>query len=276
MATSVLKTVGKGIATAVDVSQPYISAGMGTKYIADTVQEQNPEKIAISVVNTVGNVALDAAQLAAQLGAFGAKIATGLAASGGLTAILAIVQVVFMLIDTFVNPLKTYFNRDLVSLKQDLDKNLKYQLQKMGLNYPLEIKPDIIPIKEEDIQKLFKYKQKYYDDNGLISQTKVLAQEYEVSQLSKLKRFIKYINNPFYTNKQLYDDTLNNITLLIAAAAAKKKGYGLPGKIYDIDYKNYKPSIYKPYLNFIEINWQLIIICFLIIISISMSITFLF
>lgn len=253
------------------------------------------EQVSGDIVAVGGSIALDvaakgvsknAARLGVSIGTSLSKAAaTGapLAAAGPpgwvVQAVLLIVQVGAAIIDSLFNPFKTYFNKDLRELKNVIDLQIKKQFLKNGYNYPLEIKPNMIPETSEEMDIFNELLLKYYEDNGLISNEDVIKEEEIFSQINLLNRYRSQMINPLFTNTLLYQGTTQNITLLIAAAAAKKKGYSKELKsIKEIDYKNYKFNWYKKYVNFIEENLNIVlgviicIICIISIISIIISI----
>lgn len=263
MAISTLAKIG-----ATSTAMESVGAGMNI-----SKAENNPETITSSVVGLAGNVAIDIGLASSTF------VAAAGTASTGIGIAIAIFQVTFALIDVFANPFQTYFNKDLAELKKTIDEQLNTVFLSNGYGFPLEVKPDIIPQAQEDIDKFRSYIIKYNEDNGLITQEDVLLEENLVKELRKIKRFNRVTANPYFDNLNILSGTSQNQALLIAAAAAKKKGYQKPEKpALLMDYSKYqpKPSQIPPEYNVLTNDWQILmvilIILFLCLISVSIII----
>lgn len=233
--------------------------------IGATASEKAAAKLAEKVAQKLAEKAAEKA--ATQASALGMK-AAGFASSGPIGWAILVVQLSFMVLDILWNPFQTYYNKDLAEMKESLDASIRKQFLENGGDYPLEIKPSVIPSTEEEIAEYNKFKKEYYDNNGLISSEDVFKEEEIYKEIGLLKRSMEIGLNPLYSNINLYSGTTQNIALLIATAAAKKRGYGK--KLSKaIDLKKYQPS--KPsdkYLTWVKFNWQLLVSVSLILVII--------
>ena len=256
---SALATAGKTGALLLDTGGDVASAGI------DISQNQNnPDKVASSIVGATANIGITVGISSAAFVAAAGSAATGIGIG------LAIFQITFALIDSFVNPYQTFFNKDLKELKKTIDEQLNTAFLSNGYGFPLEVKPDIMPNNEEDLNTFRSLIKKYYDDHGLITKEEVLEEENLVNELRKFKRLQRVTSNPFFETQNLLSGTTQNIALLIAAAAAKKKGYKKPKRPKLLmDYSKYKPKpkAKPPSYNLFKNDWQIIIV----IISIFLS-----
>ena len=160
--------------------------------------------------------------------------------------------------------------REIEDLKEGLKETVKAVAEE------LEIKPSVMPSTDEEIDEYYKLKKEYYENNGLISSEEVFKEENLYNEINSLQRNMRIALNPLYDNINLYSGTTQNIALLIATAAAKKRGYG---KKFSkaIDLKNYKPSTpYKKYVTWLKFNWQLLVSISVILILIICSSMLLF
>ena len=182
--------------------------------------------------------------------------------------VLFSIQLTGILIDSLINPFKTYFNQDLRDLKTSIDANIRRSFVEKGYDYPLEIKPNI----DFDTKLIRQYIKQYFDDNGLIFNSDVITEEDIVTFRNSLTRQRKLHINPLYNNINTLSSGSQNSALLIAAAIAKKKGYQSLQDTPLMDIKNYKKNPFLPVINWSLANWQLIIMILLCLtISISLS-----
>lgn len=179
-------------------------------------------------------------------------------------AVLFIVQMAGMAIDMTWNPLQTYFNKDLDDLKKSYDDAIRKQgLEQRGQEYPLELKPNVIPMNDDEHEEFNKYLQEYYINNKL-----VFPEEADkVDQLYNYLDYLKRERHVLYNPLKFLVSTQHNISLL--AAAAIRKQYNILGKAMDIK----KPSQYKPVTDWLSLNWQLVVI---ICCSLCISVFFIF
>lgn len=241
--------------------------------IGATAAEKATAKAAQEIAEKVAEKAVQKATT--QAAALGTKW-TALSATGPVGWAIVIVQLTFAILDILWNPFQTYFNKDLAELKETIDLSIRKQFLENGSDYPLEIKPSVMPSTDEEIDEYYRLKKEYYENNGLISSEDVLKEENLYNEINLLQRNMRIALNPLYDNINLYSGTTQNIVLLIAAAAAKKRGYG---KKFSkaIDLKNYTPSTpYKKYVTWVKFNWQLLVSISVILILIICSSMLLF
>lgn len=225
------------------------------------------EDIAGTTVGIVGDAVFDAGLATALVGS---------AAAGPIGWISIIVQLTGVLIDILFNPFQTYYNKDLAKMKKQIDASIRKTFIEDGADYPLEVKPNILPLNEDDLDELRAFRKEYYTNNGIITSEDVISEEDLVAALNLLKRKRRINFNPLNNNINLYSRTNQNIALMIAAVVAKKKGYNLDDAL-NIDYKNYKRSALLVYKNWVEINWQVVVssifsvVLVLIIVSVLLS-----
>jgi hypothetical protein len=246
--------------------------------MAKEVAEKTGKKVAEKAGKKVAQKAGE--KVATQLGkTAGTQVASKAAATGTLLGMgpvgwaLLIIQMSFMVLDLLWNPFQTYFNKDLSEIKESIDASIRKEFLKNGADYPLEIKPEILPSTDEEHDEFSKYVKQYYDDNGLIFSEDVIKEESLYQDLNLLTRRMDIALNPLYQNIGLLSGTNQNAALLIATAVAKKKGYRyLPDlkRSIDMDY-DYQPDSNK-IDDWVKLNWQLLVIC-VIFTSISISIS---
>lgn len=275
--TSVLKSAAKtGYKTLKKYGDEIVSiggsAGMsaGTGGDAPTVIKDVAQGIAQEVAEKA--IVQTASKTVASLGA---KTSAS-SAAGPIGWAVMIIQLTFAVLDILWNPFQSYYNKDLAQMKETIDVSIRKQFLENGSDYPLEIKPSVMPSTDEEIDEYYKLKKEYYENNGLISSEEVFKEENLYNEINSLQRNMRIALNPLYDNINLYSGTTQNIALLIAAAAAKKRGYG---KKFSkaIDLKNYKPSTpYKKYVTWLKFNWQLLVSISVILILIICSSMLLF
>lgn len=266
----------KAAKSAADASRAVAAATKASAKVAEKVGAEVAEKVAAEVAEKVAKEIAEVAvkKATSQAAALGTKW-TALSTGGPVGWALVAVQITFAVLDILWNPFETYFNKDLAKMKETIDSSIRKQFLENGSDYPLEIKPNIIPSTDEEIEEYYKLKKEYYDNNGLISSEEVLKEEQIYAEISSLNREMEIGLNPLYDNINLLSGTTQNIAILVAIAATKKRAKERLSKA--IDLKNYKPS--KPsdkYLTWIKLNWQLLVIISVIIIIIICSLFVLF
>ena len=232
-----------------------VEGGIGA---ASFIGMEDADKIIGNVVGVAGDMVFDAGLAAALVGS---------AAAGPIGWISIIVQLTAMAIDILFNPFQTYYNKDLAKMKSQIDASIRKEFINSGADYPLEVKPNILPLNDEELDELRALRKEYYENNGIITSEDVISEEDLVTALNWLKRKRRITFNPLNNNVNLYSQTSQNIALLIAAAVAKKKGYKLDDAL-DIDYKNYEKNRLKVYQNWLQMNWQVVIsiVCIVLLI----------
>lgn len=270
--TAISSGVKNGFTKPLQVLQAKAAAQVAQKASAkvfETIGGKLVEKAGATAAQKAAAMAAEkTAEKAASAVGMKAAAFTTSASTGPIGWAILIVQLSFMVLDMLWNPFQTYYNKDLAQMKETIDTTIRKQFLENGADYPLEIKPSIIPSTEEEIAEYNKFKKEYYDNNGLISSEDVFKEEEIYKEIGLLKRSMEIGLNPLYSNINLYSGTTQNIALLIATAAAKKRGYGK--KLSKaIDLKKYQPS--KPsdkYLTWVKFNWQLLVSVSLILVII--------
>jgi hypothetical protein len=206
----------------------------------------------------------------------GFKIASGLIAAAptgpGILVELAIIvfQVTGMIIDMFWDPFKTYFNKDLDEMKETVDASVRKQALKRGYEYPLDVKPNVMPQSQEKEDEYMEYINTYYINNSLIPLELAAQREELWRSLAQFKRSEIHLNS--ISDLASISSTQQSIALLAAVAIIRRNNAKM-SKALDVDFKTYQPDKYRNQKEFVQYNWQmflLITICiFLIFSSIS-------
>jgi hypothetical protein len=175
-------------------------------------------------------------------------LAAGAATGPGVVVALVIVafQILGGIIDSFANPFQAMFNKDLKQMHDAYHSSLKKAYLDMGLNWPIEIKPDLVGITfgtQDNIDKYRNYISDYYKDNGLITEREFVEDWQLLLDLRKLRRNSrKYIvdendnvigiQDPVRNAMDITSDVESNILLMFALAAriAKNKKQATPKK----------------------------------------------
>lgn len=243
-----------------------IGAG-GANIIQESGQTGDIGKQAYNITGEVIGVGVNIA-----LTKIGTTLGAGAATGPGIivAVVIAVAQVVGTILDAVWSPFKNFYNSDLKNIRKSIKDELKKEFKTKRLNWPLEVKPNILglllpddPEHETNIKEFQKYIKKYYDDNGLILQEDVLEEEKMFVDLMTVKRQSKKFIEDGNGNLVLLDPTLNSINiqdsdnnnmllLLALAIYAKKK-------------KLVKPKKNKT-LEFFQYNWQMLISIFSLLI----------
>lgn len=207
--------------------------------LTESAAKKVGSKLAAKLATKVGT---QAASLGAKIGATAqATLTAGAAAApatGGLSmvaaAVITILQIGLAVMDMLWDPWKNYFNQDLDELKNSLDDSLRDAFKENGANWPMEIKPAFF-ISDEDVALYQELVQQYYDDRGIISKEIAIAEEQRILALQQVRRTRKLYtvdeegnvnsSQPIFQAVALNSSTQQNMALLIASAAAIKKGY---------------------------------------------------
>lgn len=196
----------------------------------------------------------------------GTTLTTGAATGPGLIVAIAVVitQIFGMIIDIAWNPFKNYFNSDLETIRIQLKKSLLKTFRLQRLNWPLEVKPNIMalisadhPSYEYNLKQFQSYYKQYLDDRGFITNAEVLAEENMFLDLLKLKRSHKSFRtnengelvlvDPTLTALELQDTNNNNMLLLLAMSAYARR----------LKRVKKNTSTTRKLLLFSKSNWQL-------------------
>lgn len=183
-ASSIGKSVAKVAPPGADIAVDVVMGGIA---ISDTAKANN-----MSGGQKAYQITGDVVGIGANIGV---TLAAGAATGPGFLVALAVMvaQMLGAILDLYFNPFKAYFNRDLKDIRKAYDTGLKKQMLDVGLNWPLEVKPDIMGLfgDEENLKKYKGYMKEYLDQNGIISQEEALAEENILLELKNLRRFTK-------------------------------------------------------------------------------------
>jgi hypothetical protein len=196
----------------------------------------------------------------------GTTVAAGAATGPGVIVALAIAlaQILGGILDSFWNPFKGYFNKDIEQIRKAYNDATKKQMLLMSLNWPLEIKPDLMGTlgDPETMERFKQYVKNYYDDNGLISKEDVLKEEDLYRTMRDMKRYRKKftsdedgnltLKDPVLTALSIQEELDQNMLLLLALAAYTKK----------MRDSRKTPSILQ---NYVAANWTSFLFLFLVI-----------
>lgn len=229
---------------------------------------------------TTGAGAAVAGTGAAGVGGTGAAAAGGAtssgAAAGGVVAAVGLIvaQIVGLLLDSLWGPFKNYFNSDLELIRNTIKTQLRNEFFTKGLNWPLEVKPNIIgfltpndPDYEKNLNEFKDYVKKYYEDRGIITEEEVLAEEQLFLDILQLKRQNKKFRqdengnltllDPSLSAVELQDSDNNNMLLLLALAVYAKKNRLVKNEQF-MKQRQQEQFIYKS-KDFMKYNWQMIV-----------------
>ena len=250
--------------------------------LAKQAAKKVAKKLATANANLLAKIATKtiltrAASSAGSAAARFAATATVLGSAGpigwAIEAASAVFQVTGMLLDMLWDPLKAYQNKDLKEMKDTVDLSLRKDALTRGFDYPLQVKPNVIPVTDEEKEEVKRLVKKYYDDNEIKTEYDIFKDTILYQQMGQLFRAREIALNPLHTNQRLLSNTGQNLAVLIAATVQRHRG-NLQNAI-DIDYKTYSPPKYRKITRWLEYNWQLlssVCCCLIIIILLSSSI----
>lgn len=208
----------------------------------------------------------------------GGTLAAGAATGPGVIIAIAIValQILGGILDSFAgNPFQAMYNKDLKKMNEAYNSALKKAYLDIGLNWPIEVKPDLIGITfgtPENIDKYRKYINEYYTDKGLITTSEFVEDWELLLNLRKMARNTrKYIvdendniigiRDPVSSAADITSDVESNVLIMFALAAriAKMKKE-----------TRQKPSIIKQFVEtyYIAIIFWTILLLLIIFLSI--------
>lgn len=196
--------------------------------------------------------------------------------------LFAIFQMVLMMLDMLWNPFKNYYNEDLLPIKELIEKEMKKQFNENNMNWPLETKPNFLesvfdpkhPDYKKNYDLYWDLRNKYFNDNGLITKEEVLAEEKslfsDVLSLRKMRRIYfsdgesTTLLDPISATVSISDmANMNMLELLPLAVRAKRiKEKGL----------QYRKTFFNKIQDFLSVNFPIFISSFLIIIFLSVVI----
>lgn len=264
-----------------DVGGVGLDIAMGGMALAESTKGTNQRKIATDAVSLVANVAVDVATSSFITSSIGL---TSALATGPFAILVALGQILGMLLDQFWDPFKLYYNPDLKDFKTAYDSAVQKMFLDEGYNWPLEMKPNIMPITEDDLKIFSKYIQEYYANNKIISPEQAFNEKEIIKQIASMTRMTKrlFVNEDGSINKDAVYDTVSyldedsdieeyQMILDIARKVIEKRRKK--------NLQNFKSKIIVPnrFIQFSQKNWQIyiiILICILLIIfSCSIVIT---
>lgn len=265
------KSGGKVIAdTAVDLASEsaFSSAIVGDAVkpqVVTAIESKNERKITKEVISLVANAA--------------AALVAGPAA-----AVIFIASVAGMLLDMYWNPLQTYFNDDLKEFKKIYEDSLISMMKAEGYNWPLEVKPVVMPTTDEEVNEFNNYINEYYKERGIISKDEALDYIEFTKDISALNRLSSTMfllpdgsvdKNALYSTFQYIKEGENleekKLLIDIAKVLVKKRSQKRLNKLL------LQKEQSNSFIEFSKKNWQIyiiILICIsLIIFSCSILIT---
>lgn len=285
MGAKVSAKVPKGVKVAAGVAGeigPDVgTGGAAIQQVASTSMTEGERAYQVTgeIIGAALNIGVGVVTTATSIGGtVGATLAGGatLGPVGlAVAAVIAVVQILGSIIDQFVNPFQPMFNRNLNEMRAAYHSSIKKNFLEMGLNWPLEIKPDIINIifgDEKNKKKYEDYVSEYYSNRNLISKGEFLEEYQLLLNLRKLVRNTrKYIfdaeGNAIAkqdTNQATFDiiaEGQSNLLLMLALQAriAKYRKENKP-----------KPSMIKKFVEayYVGMIFWSILLCLLIFLSI--------
>ena len=209
-----------------------------------------------NVNNTAGQKAYD---ITGDIVGIAANLAMDFVA-GPLVLVVIFIQICSALLDSVWDPFKGYFNADLETIRKSIKQSLKDAFAgNLGVNYPIETKPDLLSnlgdTSSQDFKDFLAYQKKYLDDRGFITKEDVIAEEEYVLNLKRLKRQRKLMRYDENGNLQMMDPNLAAIPLLDSSVNNDLIMMAIAAK-YALDKKQEakQPSITTPSLTTPPIN----------------------
>lgn len=137
-----------------------LTAVLAKKASADAVKKAGQVVVQKTMMTAIRTGATSAASLAGK--------AAASVLGGPIGIALFIISLTFTLIDMLANPWKNYFNKDLEGMRVSLEEEFTKELQNVGMAYPVEVKPSLEPVDEEEESEFNKHLQDYFIQNGLV------------------------------------------------------------------------------------------------------------
>lgn len=193
--------------------------------------------------------------------------------TGPAAIVLMIAAALGMLLDAMWNPYQAYFNDDLSDFKKAYDQSVTSMFISAGYNWPLEVKPTVLPLTDEEYNTFQKYREEYFTRNNLVSAEEAYEAKTYFDELRTMRRMNSImIMRPNQTDIDVFYRPINYVSsgetpeerlLLIefARKLGKKKAQSRINKI--------QSSLPNRIIQFSKKNWQLyiiILICLSIII----------
>jgi len=193
---------------------------------------------------------------------------------------LAILAILGGILDMFYSPYKAMFNKDLRRIESELKKQVKQMMKESDLDYPFEMKPDILSAlaNEDSLQyALFVVlRDNYYIKRGLIDEQEAATATREIQSLREERRMHRGIYLDDDGNVKLKDDTTKLMYFTAQQQEdrmlAKLITLSLTLKRNNIDVNNPKDYKSKKTLNnYLKQEWKTIMFIIVIIILSSTS-----
>ena len=264
-----------------EIAPDAASAGMNIQQVATTSMTEGDKAYQVTgeIIGAALNIGVGLATTGASIGGtVGATLTGGIALGPiglAVAAVIAVVQILGSIIDQFFNPFLPMFNRNLNEMRAAYHSSIKNNFLEMGLNWPLEIKPDIIGIifgDEKNKKIYYDYVKEYYSNRNLISKDEFL-EEYQL--LLNIRKLVRNTRKYIYdaegnaiakqdTNQATFDiiaEGQSNLLLMLALQAriAKYRRENKP-----------KPSMIKKFVEayYVGMIFWSILLCLLIFLSI--------
>ena len=219
-------------------------------------------------------------EIVGQVGGMVINVAINFIAGPLMFVIIAIQLIGMLVIDMSWNPFKNYYNSDLSDIKDSIDSQIKKSFNQDGVHWPLEVKPNFLsgldstkPDYEKNLQLFRDFRQKYYDDNGLIKKEDVIAEEknlfkniFSMRQMRRVYSSEDVIMDPVSASISIGDYANTNMLELLPLAVRAKKLKELRSKTSNNTLKFIKDFFYTNIPIFIS---SFLIIFFLSIIIIK-------
>jgi hypothetical protein len=148
-----------------------------------------------------------------------------------------------------------------------VDASVRKQALKRGYEYPLDVKPNVMPQSQEKEDEYMEYINTYYINNSLIPLELAAQREELWRSLAQFKRSDIHLNS--ISDLASISSTQQSIALLAAVAIIRRNNAKM-SKALDVDFKTYQPDKYRNQKEFVQYNWQmflLITICIFLIFS---------
>lgn len=278
--SGVLAAAGKGASIAGDVAGIGADAASGGSSLQEMsgtsmTESEKAYQITGELVGIGVNVGLGVGSLASTIGGtFGAAVGFG-PVGLAVAAVISVVQILGTIIDQFVNPFQPMFNRSLIDMRTAYHSNIKKSFLEMGLNWPLEIKPDLenfIFGEEKNINKYYDYLNEYYTNNNLITDEQYL----EIYDLMLEARKIVRNKKAYVVDEKgdiIGSENINKAILEIESSSQSNRllMLALLARIAKYKQENKpKPSMIKKFVEtyYVGMIFWSILLCLLILLSI--------
>jgi len=202
---------------------------------------------------------------------------------GPIGLALLLIEVTFSLIDALWNPFQTYYNKDLVEYRQQIESSIRKEFQQIGRAYPFEVKPNIYPETDEEVKEYWGYYNEYLTDRGLVSAEEVksiLDAQRNIAKINRMKRYTtsRYVQ---LSTMQVFDEqeywanyivvsmtetdnmTQRSILMLLTAALYKK---GLISRA--------RRTVFRDISDYLDVYWPRILVMSIVLFFVGLSLLF--